>query len=71
MYAALEKGYTVSIFNRGRTEPRMFVADFDRVEKARRRPGASATGVYYPYLGVDISEGAEVALEGSVLPHRH
>jgi 2'-hydroxyisoflavone reductase len=33
VHAALERGYTVSVFNRGLTEPRMFVTDFDRVEK--------------------------------------
>lgn len=105
VHAALEKGYTVSIFNRGRTEPRMFVADFDRVEKlvgnlagdlgalegrrwdvvidnSSRRADwtramtellqdsgmyvfTSATGVYYPYVGADISEDAEVVMEDS------
>jgi 2'-hydroxyisoflavone reductase len=33
VHTALERGYAVSIFNRGRTEPRMFAAEFDRVEK--------------------------------------
>ena len=32
VHLALERGHSVSIFTRGRTQPRMFVEDFDRVE---------------------------------------
>lgn len=33
VHLALERGHSVTIFNRGRTEPRMYVEDFDRVER--------------------------------------
>ena len=32
VHLALERGHSVSIFNRGRTEPRLYVEDFARVE---------------------------------------
>jgi 2'-hydroxyisoflavone reductase len=33
VHLALERGHSVTIFNRGRTEPRMFLPDFDHVER--------------------------------------
>ncbi len=33
VHLALERGHSVTVFNRGRTPPRMFVDDFDRVER--------------------------------------
>jgi len=32
VHLALERGHSVSVFNRGQTQPRMFVDDFERVE---------------------------------------
>lgn len=106
VHLALERGHSVSIFNRGRTEPRMYVDDFDHVERligdrendlsalegrrwdvvidnsTRRAAWAessvellenaaehyvfiSSTGVYYPYLTVDVDEDGPVPMEDS------